>query len=347
MRIKPEQLVRSLQRDARPLAWIFGDEPLLVQECADQVREHCRKSGFQDREVFSVERGFDWGGFSLAAANLSLFSERKLIELRLGDAGLDEGGREALLGYLAAPNPDYLLLLTGTQLDKSTLASKWFRNFEDSGYTVQVWPIGVGELPGWLGQRLATAGMRLAPDAMQLLVDRIEGNLLAAVQEIEKLGLLVNPGRQGTKEVSIEEVLEAVADSARFHPFILIDAALAGDGPRCLRIIHGLRDEGTEILSIVGAAGAELRRLLPMLREVEAGRSANEVVESRRLNFKRKAAVGRALLRMRPVHVNNLLDQARLVDFTVKGIRPGDPWLELEKLFLRMAGLNVSTLAPA
>jgi DNA polymerase-3 subunit delta len=319
-----------------------------LQEAADAVRSFCRESGFEEREVFNVDRSFDWSQFKETVNNLSLFSERKLIDLRLASPKLEEPGRRALLDYLESPNPDYLLLITSSRVEPATLNTKWFKTLEKAAWFLPVWPLSVAELPDWLGQRLMKAGLRPTPEAIQLLVQRIEGNLLAAVQEIEKLRLLTNPTGDSAIELDAEMVLQSVADSSRYTVFTLLDAALSGDAVRSLRILQGLRDEGIEPLAILGATSAELRRLLPRTKQVEAGQPVARVAdEAVGRNFKRKAPVSRALTRLRSAQIYRLLDQARVVDYTVKGLHDGDPWQELEILFLALCGVNLTALRRA
>jgi len=339
---QPQQLLPSLRKALKPLVWIAGDDPLLLQESADAVRQFCRESGFEEREVFTVDRGFDWNQFLQTTDNLSLFATRKLLEIRLPSAKLEEPARDALLHYLQSPNPDYLVLVTSPRVEAATLNTRWFKSLEAAGWFLPIWPVSMDELPDWLGQRLLKAGLRASPEAIQLLVQRIEGNLLAAVQEIEKLRLLINPAGQQPVTIDAETVLESVADSSRHSAFTLIDAALTGNASRSLKILRGLRDEGTEPLAILGATCAELRRLLPRVKQIEAGQPLARVAdEAVGRNFRRKAPITRALRRLRPAHLYRLLDQARLVDYSVKGLHDGDPWLELENLFLGLCGVSL------
>lgn len=336
---QPQQLLPSLKKELKPLVWIAGDEPLLLQESADAVRHFCRGAGFEERETFTVDRSFDWNSFRHTTSNLSLFAARKLIELRLPNPKLDDVARPALLDYLASPNPDYLLLITSPRVEAATLSTRWFKTLEAAAWFLPVWPVAVDELPDWLSQRLLKAGLRASGDAVQLLVQRIEGNLLAAEQEIEKLRLLINPNGDQPVAIDAETILASVADSSRYTTFNLIDTALAGNAVRSLRILHGLRDEGTEPLAILGATCAELRRLLPRVQQVEAGHPVARVADDAvGRNFRRKAPVTQALRRLRSAQVYRLLDLARVVDYSVKGLHDSDPWLELENLFLLLCG---------
>jgi len=343
MKIKPEQLPSNLKQGLQPLYWINGDEPLLIQERADQIRAFCRDNDFQDRESFSVERNFNWELFSQATSNLSLFAEKKLIELRFVTSKLEEPGKQALQKYFDDPNPDYVILITSPRIEPATLNTKWFKALDQSMVMVQVWPLSVDELPNWLSQRLLSSSINATPDALQLLVEKVEGNLLAAVQEIEKLILISKSEDNQTINLDAETVMQVVGDSSRYNTFALVDAALSGDSKRALRIVRGLNNEGFLPLALVGAVSGELRRLLPLLKKVQSGQSINSVVQSSRINFKRKQAVTIALQRMRPALVYSLLDQTRLIDYAVRGLSTSDPWSELENLFLRMSGVTTAT----
>lgn len=339
MKLKPQELARHLKQKLLPLYWIAGDEPLLRQEAADQLRSACRAQGFGEREIFDVDRSFDWQRFTQSTGNLSLFAERKLIELRL-DAGLDEAGRDALQHYLGNPNPDFLILLSSARLESSTLNTKWFKAIETAAGFIQVWPLSLAELPQWLGQRLLQQGIRARPEALQLLVDKVEGNLLAAVQEIEKLKLLAQPTEAQTIELDTATVMQVVADHSRYNGFTLIDAALAGNGKRLLKILQGLRNEAVQPLAIVGALNNEVGNLLHLQARLQQGESTASVLQSSRVLFHRKELVGRALGRLKTDQLWELLDRLRIIDQAVKGLSIADPWDELGAALLGLCGVN-------
>ncbi|MEX0619448.1 MAG: DNA polymerase III subunit delta [Pseudohongiellaceae bacterium] len=345
MKLKPLQLHGHLRKPLMPLYWISGDEPLQHQECADLVRARCHESGFSDRETFNVDKGFDWQQFLQSINNLSLFSERKMFELRLSTR-LDEKGRQAVQEFIRIGSPDYVLLISSPRLEAPSLKTKWFKSIEESGVLVQVWPVGIRELPAWLRQRLQSQGISAHQDALQLLVDRVEGNLLAAVQEIEKLKLLANaklsgqPGEMVTLDA--RTVMQVVAESARYSIYDLIDAALEGDAGRAVRMLHGLRSEGAEPLQILGALCRELRSLLPMLNSVREGRNVAAVISSHHVWFNRKNAVGSALGRLKSIVVFELLEQARQIDLGVKGLAGTNPWDGLDLMIMHLSGAGRS-----
>lgn len=342
MKIKAEQLARSLKGNNPPLVWLSGDEPLLMQEAADQARAHFRDQGFSERDILNIDRNFDWQLFKQATGNLSLFSEKKLLDLRLSGK-LEDDGKAALQEFLDEASPDFAVLLSGPRLEATTLKTKWFKALESAAVVVQIWPINKDGLPSWLEQRLLRAGIQAEPEALQLLIDRIEGNLLAAVQEIEKLKLLANSEDGGNIRLDARTVMQVVADSSRYNAFQLVDAALSGDPVRVEKILQGLRAEDVFPLVILGAITRELRSLLPMLEKKESGQGVNAILQSHHVWFNRKQAVGAALARLRSADIWAMLDHSRLIDQSIKGLSAANPWDELSLLLLRLAGTRVAT----
>ncbi|MCG8415856.1 MAG: DNA polymerase III subunit delta [Pseudomonadales bacterium] len=338
MRLKPEQLRRQLQQETLPLYWLAGDEPLLMQESADMIRGHFRDQGFLEREVFSVDRAFNWEHVNAAYGNLSLFAERKILDIRLSSSKLDEDGKNALQAAIAESSSDVVILVSSPRLESGTLNTKWFKAIEAGGAFVQIWPVNRDGLPTWLEQRLLSAGIQADPDALQLLLDKIEGNLLAAMQEIEKLKLLANSDGSGPVRLDSKTVMQTVADSSRYNAFQLVDAALLGDVARTQKILAGLKAEETFPLVILGSITRELRSLLPMIEKRQSGQGVNAILQSSRVWFNRKQAVGSALNRLTIEDIWSLLDQAREIDQAIKGMSLANPWDELGILLARIAG---------
>lgn len=338
MKIKADQLTRTLNNNNLPLYWLAGDEPLLMQESADIIRAYYRDNGFTEREVFNVDKSFNWSNFSQASGNLSLFAERKIIELRLSSAKLDEPGKKAIQHYLDDLNPDYLLLISGPKLDAPTLKTKWFSKIEGTGVLVQIWPINRENLGSWLQQRLRRDGIQAEAEALGLLADKVEGNLLAAMQEIEKLKLLAANQDDSTITLDAKTVMQVVADSSRYNAYQLVDSALLGDMLRSQKMLAGLRNEGVYPLVILGALTRELRNLLPMLEKKQQGQSVSGIIQSARVWFNRKQAVTNALSRIDTNTVWQLLDHARLIDQSIKGMSSANPWDELSLLLLKLSG---------
>ncbi len=342
MKIKSEQLSRTLQQELLPLYWLSGDEPLLMQEAADSIRQRCRELGFVAREILNVERGFNWDGFAQVTGNLSLFAEKKIIELRLGSAKLEDQGKTALQEYLDDASDDIVILITSPRLEAGTLNTKWFKHIESRGVVVQIWPVGREHLGNWLASRLVREGINADAEALQLLSDKVEGNLLAAMQEIEKLKLLANSSSDGIN-LDARTVMQVVADSSRFNIYQLVDAALAGDVGRAQKILQGLRNEGSFPLPILGAITRELRSLLPMLEKKQQGQGVNQIIQQARVWFNRKQAVSRALNTLTTQMIWDMLEHARLIDQSVKGLAPNDPWTELSILLLELSGFSTAS----
>jgi len=344
MKLKAEQLARTLKSESFPIYWLAGDEPLLLQESADLVRHHYREQGFTEREIFNVERGFRWENFSQSAGNLSLFAERKIFELRLSSSKLDENGKQAIQEYLDELNPDFLLLITSPKLEAGVMNTKWFKAIAAKIALVQIWPINKDGLANWLSQRLLREGINADANALQILSDKIEGNLLAAMQEIEKLKLLANQADGVSLNLDAKTVMQVIADSSRYSPFNLVDAALSGDASRCQKVLAGLQEEGTFPLVVLGAITRELRLLLPMIEKREQGQGINAIMQTHHVWFNRKQAVGNALNRLHASDFWRLLDHSRKVDQAIKGMSSADPWDELSLLALDLSGQQTASM---
>ncbi|QKT03100.1 DNA polymerase III subunit delta [Ectothiorhodospiraceae bacterium 2226] len=335
MRLRPEQLDAALRKPLAPVYVVTGDEPLQHGEACDALRRAARAQGYTEREVLTVETGFDWSRLGAAAGNLSLFGEQRLIELRVPTGKPGDAGGKALSAYAADPPADALLMVQLPKLDKRAQSTAWFRALEGAGVVVAVWPVEASRLPAWLTQRLRARGLQPTPEAAALIAERVEGNLLAAAQEVEKLALLLGEG-----PVDLEAVTGAVADSARYDVFGLVDAALAGDAAQVARSLGGLRGEGVEPPVVVWALARELRALHALARRVAAGEAAGQAMAQARVWDKRKAPTGAALRRLSVGRIENLLRLAARCDRVAKGAESGAPWDELLELSLGMAGVR-------
>lgn len=340
MKLKVEQLAAHLQRALAPVYVLSGDEPLLVQEAADQIRAAARAQKFSAREVFFVDRSFDWNLLIQAAASLSLFAERRLIELRLPGGKPGDEGSKALQAYAARPADDTVLLVICGKLEAASRTGKWYQALEQAGASVQVWPVTVGALPAWIAQRMQQKGLRASRDAASLLAERIEGNLLAAVQEIDKLLLLHGPGT-----IDTDAILEAVADSARFDVYVFMDAALEGNPARVLRVLDGLREEGVEPVLVVWAIARELRQLAAIAAQLERGMGPGAALAQQKVWDKRKPLIERAVKRHDTRVWQRLLRHCAALDRMVKGMEAGSVWDELVQLGLAIAGTELLSAA--
>jgi DNA polymerase-3 subunit delta len=303
-----------------------------MREATDEVRAAARSQGFSEREVLDAASGFDWSALSAATENLSLFGDRRLLELRLNSPKIGQEGAKALTAYMESPPPDTLLLITLPKLERAQSNSQWYKRIEQAGVVVQIWPVEGNRLPPWIEQRLRRAGLVPEGGVVEMLADRVEGNLLAASQEIEKLLL-----QHGKGVVTQEQLIESVADSSRFDVFGLVDTLLAGEAAKGLRMLQGLRAEGVAAPVVLWALSREIRGMAQMAHEVERGHSADQVMGGHRVWEKRKPLVRRGLQR-KPALWRQLLAICARADRAVKGLEVADPWLLFEDLVLGMAG---------
>lgn len=333
MKTRVDALAGQLQQSLAPIYYVTGDEPLQLGQACDQIRAAAQRQGYTDRQVLYVERGFNWMDFGQASSNLSLFAERKLIEIRLGASSPGKDGAQVLQRYAQAPAPDSVLLISGDKLEAAQQRSAWFSAIEQHGVIVQVWPIDAVQLPPWLVQRLKQRGLECSLEIAKFLADQVEGNLLAADQEIEKLALLFGMGK-----LTLEQVQAAVADSARFDIFNLVDEALRGDVARTARMVFGLRAEGTDPVLVSWALAREIRSLTRMATGLARGQNADAVLAQEHVWDKRKPLVKTALKRGQLADWQGLLRRCALTDRLVKGQMSGRVWDELLELALGVAG---------
>lgn len=339
MRINSDRLGGHLQKSLQPFYWIAGDETLLVMETLDQLRGHCRQHGFSEWEQLFADRYFDWQTLLQTANSMSLFAERRIIEVRLNTAKVDEAARAVLQKYLASPNPDNVLILVTPKLESASLNTKWFKTLEAGGVFVQVWPVDVKALPGWIESRLARHGLSADAEAVTLLTDRVEGNLLAANQEIEKLRILTGASTDNRIRIGQKHVMSLVADHSRFNVFTLIDAALYGDAQRAQKVLDGLRADGNEPLALLGMLARELRQLIEVRALMEGGQDISSALQKKGIRRIHEAPVKAALRRLHRPQLEDILRGARQVDQAVKGMSPENPWTALSNLVLALAGL--------
>jgi DNA polymerase III subunit delta len=327
LRIRAEQLPNVLARGLAGIYLVSGDEPLLVGEAADAIRAAARAAGYADRQVFFIDRSFNWDELRLASQSLSLFAERRLFELRMPSGKPDKGA--ALLADLAAQQAsDLTYLIITDKLDRNVMDAAWVQAIEKHGAWVPIFPVEAAALPGWLRARAKALHLEMDPQAAQLIVDRVEGNLLAAQQELEKLALLANGAAIG-----VELVQQSVGDSARYDVFQLAEAAAAGDAARALRVLLGLKSEGVEPTLILWALVRELRGMW-QARERDRLRSA-----ARASGWNLAATPSaRAMARLKKLPLAPLLLQAGHTDRVIKGLAAGDAWGALTGLTGAFAG---------
>lgn len=335
MRCRPEQLARLLAEPLRPLWVISGDEPLLVQECQDAIRAAATRQGFGERERHHVDRGFDWSSWLGDSQALSLFSERKLVELRFPNKP-DAGATAALAEWAARPPEDTVLVLVLPKLDASAQKAKWLTQLDEHGVLVMLAGVDAAQLPDWLQQRARQLGLRLQPDALQLLADRTEGNLLAASQTLEKLRLL-----HDGEDIDIDAVARLVSDSARYSVFDLADAILAGDASRTARLLLGLEREGQAESVVLWALQKDLRALtLAAEQAQQQGRRQVSPEALGQFGFwsRRQGPAQQALRRLSLTRLQRLSSGLVDVDKAIKGQSGERAWDALLRFGLAMAG---------
>ncbi len=340
MKIRAEQLQSHLSKELLPVYVISGDEPLLAQESADAVRLAARNKGFSGREVFHGEGKFDWGQLHNEANALSLFAEKKIIEIRISNGKPGDKGSKALCELCANPSPDNLLLVILPKLERSAQNSKWVKALEAVGAHIQVWPVTGDQLPRWIKQRLLESNITANQQAVEILAERVEGNLLAAVQEIEKLKLLAIEGKVDAIMMS-----SVVADSARYNLFEFVDKVLAGDAQSAARSLRGLHSEGTDAIPLLWAITRELRILIKASEHISRGENRDWALKNAGVWEKRLPLFRTAIQRCSAAHLRMLLYQAGAIDRGIKGMRKADIWDELTTLVLSLAGSQ--TLKPS
>lgn len=318
MQLKAQDLKGHLVSRLAPIYLISGDETLLVQEACDLITGAAREKGFTEREVIHVDRTFKWGELIQAAASMSLFAERRILDVRVPDDKIDKEASAVLREYAKDPAPDNLLLLRCGRLKPKQRQSAWFKALNDAGAIVLIWPVGINELPRWLQQRLREADLQLRPEALSYLVERVEGNLLAAVQEIAKLKLSQLPS-----PIDLTSLMSVLEDASHYDVFELLDAMFAGDGRRISRMLRGLKAEGIAIFAIMGA-------LTSQLRGVASGGYAGPP--------QRQPLIDKFKRRHDSDAIWAALAEAALIDSQGKGVLLGDEWQSLERWCLHLAG---------
>lgn len=321
MRLKPKQLLTALQKDLAPVYFISGDEPLQLGEMADAIRVAARNAGYDTREVLVADSGFSWNELTVSACALSIFSDKKVVDLRLPTGTPGTEGSKALITYCERLPEDTLLLITCAKLAGASLKSRWFQALDKVGCIIQVWPLEGQDLMRWLQQRLQRRGLQAEMEGIKILASRIEGNLLAAAQEIEKLYVLYGAGQLSTQQIS-----DAVADSSRFDVFKLMDSVLAARVGRILRILSGLRAEGVAAPVVLWALTRETRLLIKLKRALSQGQPRALAFKNNQIWDKRQQLVSDALDRLDESCLNSILTLSAKADRQIKGQQQGEPW---------------------
>lgn len=341
MQIRADALKPQLAKGLKPIYTVFGDEPLLAQEAGDAIRAAAREQGYGERKVFTVAGAyFDWGPVLGAAQAMSLFSERQFIEIRIPSGKPGKEGSEMLQRYCAQLPEDIVTLVSLPKLDKTQQNSAWFQALDSSGITVRVDPVERRALPQWLAQRLAAQGQRVpegetGQQALAFFADRVEGNLLAAHQELQKLALLHPQG-----ELSLEQIEAAVLNVARYDVFKLSEAVLSGQLTRTLRMLEGLQAEGEAAVLVHWALAEDIRALRRVREAVDAGKPLPMALRESRVWGPKERLFERIVPGLKAAELAPLVEAAQICDGLVKGLRhpgwPLDPWAGLQRLALML-----------
>ncbi len=332
MKIYFNQLAKDLTQNLRPVYLLTGDEPLQLMEAGDMICHAARQAGFSEKQIYHVERGFDWGELYQAANSMSLFDEKKIIDLRLTSCKPGDKGSKAIMEYCDSLSDCNILIIRMPRLEKAVQKSKWYATLEKIAGIVQIWPIDIDKLPGWIAQRAKAQGITLSPPAIKWLTENVEGNLLAAAQEIEKLAL------SEKKQIDVDDLIESVDDSARFDVFKLTEAVLAGQSARAVKIVLGLKASGEEPILVLWALSNEIRTLIRISSKRAAGQSLPAIFKAERVWDSRQALMTSALQRLRGKMLSAALREAMLADKMVKGIVKGNVWDKLLDISISMSG---------
>ena len=336
MQLRVDALEGQLAKGLAPLYVISSDEHLLALEAADKIRRAARASGYSERDVLTVERSFKWGELLAANQALSLFGDKKLIELRIPTGKPGKDGGAALQSYAKDLSPDNLTLVTLPKLDWQTAKAAWVGALQQAAVYIEIPAVERAQLPGWIGTRLAAQGQSADRQSLDFIADRVEGNLLAAHQEIQKLGLLHEPGK-----LAFEQIHDAVLNVARYDVFKLSEAMLAGDAARLVRMLEGLKGEGEALPLVLWAVAEEIRTLLKLKSGMAQGRPLGMLLKEYRIWGPRERMMEPALRRIPLATLETALQQAAQVDKMIKGLRAkafaGDAWDAMLQLALKVA----------
>ena len=332
MRLNAPQLAGHLEKSLAALYLVTGDEPLLVQEACDQIRAKAREQGYAERKVYHADNQLDWSEVAEEANALSLFAERKRLEITLPNGRIGNG-KNFVEQFVQNPVDGVVVLLISSRLDAAELRKKWVKTAQERAIHVQIWPVDPGQFPGWLLHRAKERGLRLTEGAQTLLVERVEGNLLVANQELDRLKLVAPDGL--VDETLIES---SVLDSSRFTAFAFAEALLKGDVVHGQKMLSVLEQEGHNALGIIAVVNRDLKQLLALSQARAQGQQPAMFFKAQRINQRQQQqALTQASQRLRTAQVELLLGHCSLIDRAAKGAAADSPWLLLRNLLARAA----------
>jgi DNA polymerase-3 subunit delta len=333
MRLKSEQLAGSLQKSLGAVYLISGDEPLQIVELSDAIRHAAKRAGFLEREIFSTDTGFEWSEITTSSQSMSIFGDKKVIDLRVPSANFGNEGAKTLISYCEKLPADTVLLITCGKLNAAAMKTKWFEAVDKVGVTIQVKPLEGDELLQWLQHRLQQRGLTTDRAGLALLAERVEGNLLAASQEIEKLYVLY-----GASALTQAQIFDVVADSSRYDVFKLIDAILAANENRIFKILEGLQAEGIASPVVLWGLMREARTLCKVKIELSEGKSKDLVFRNNQIWDKRISLVEKAIKRLSHKQLFEILTLSAKADRQAKGQESGNVWETILAVCLLFTG---------
>lgn len=331
MKINGDQLGQTLKKARPAIIFIAGSEPLLVQEAFDAALAFGKSQGFTDREIFDVCTGFDWSSFSYGAKAPSLFSDKRILDIRLASLKIGDVGSKAFRAYVQNPSPDNLLIITAPKLDANAQKSKWVVELEKAGLLVTVWPVDRARLPAWIATRLKAAGLPHSPKISNYIAAQTEGNLLAAKQHIDKVTLL-----QSDTPMDEATIAKTINASNHYSVFDLVSSALSGDAVRAIRIVRTLKEEKTEATLALWAICSELR-IAEYLLAHDGKKPFAQLCRDKGVWQKRQDDLACFIKRQKIQAVHSQLQTAARIDKMIKGISDGSEWETLEALVLQMS----------
>ena len=332
MQILATQLDKHLSQGLKPLYVLVGGEPLAQRECLDALRAAARKQGYEERTSLTVERNFNWQHIEAYGQSISLFASLRLLEIHIpnGKPGVDGG--KALQALASKPIPDITVVIILPKLEREAKNSAWFSALEQHALVIANDEVSAANLPKWIAARLAGQGQQASPQTLDFLANQVEGNLLAANQEVQKLGLLYPQG-----ELTDEAVREAVLNVSRFDAFQLGEAVLLGDAARTARILQGLQDEGENPVAVMSPLMWVMRPLVRVKQAEMRGENIQAAMTNARIFGDKQALTKRALARLSLRQLEAALQKLADIDKTAKGVMLGDAWLEISRLCFGLA----------
>jgi DNA polymerase-3 subunit delta len=332
MRLQPQQLSQHLEKGLQPLYVLMGDEPLAQRECLDAIRSAARRQGYDERTSLTVERNFNWQQLAAFGQSISLFASQRILELSIPSGKPGTEGSKALQALAEKPMADTVMVVILPKLDRDGKNSAWFSALEQAGVSLALQEVEAQFLPQWIAKRLALQDQQTDAETLEFIAHQVEGNLLAAHQEIQKLGLLYPAGT-----LAADAVRDAVLNVSRYDAFQLGEAVLAGDSERTVRILQGLQDEGAQPVAVMNPLLWVLRPLVRIKQAEVRGENLANAMQQARIYGDRQALVKRAVSRLSLRQLQAALLKLAEIDKTAKGLLRGDAWLEISRLCFGLA----------